>query len=95
VQQGGEMSNFWRNIGDKLNIFFLWCLNNHPGKFFGFLIGFFVALMFILLGFWQTLLLAALSCGGYYLGKCWDDGVWPTGLSKVIHRIPFWGKHKT
>lgn len=88
------MSNFWRSIGDKLNIFFYGVLIIILVNFW-FLIGFFVALMFILLGFWQTLLLAALSCGGYYLGKCWDDGVWPTGLSKVIHRIPFWGKHKT
>ncbi|UWG95712.1 DUF2273 domain-containing protein [Dehalobacter sp. DCM] len=88
------MGNFWRNIGEKITLFFAWCLDNHPGKLFGFLIGFFLALAFIILGFWQTLLLVVLSFGGYFLGKCWDDGAWPPAINSVIHRISFRGKDK-
>lgn len=81
------MNGFWGRIGDKLYNFWLWCLENHPGKLFGFLIGFFTALLIIILGFWQTVLLAGLSYLGYYLGGYWDKGELPAWLSKLVHRI--------
>ncbi|NLI91878.1 MAG: DUF2273 domain-containing protein [Peptococcaceae bacterium] len=86
------MNENWGRIGEKLNSFFFWCLEKHPGKLIGFLIGFFTALCFIIFGFWQTILLAGLSCVGYYVGSWWDEGEFPLWLTRLLHRINFKSK---
>lgn len=87
------MSSFWGKIGEKLNIIVQWSYDNHPGKLIGALTGFFLALLIVIFGFWQTILLFGLTALGYFLGKCWDDREIPPWLNKLIHRISFWGKN--
>lgn len=86
------MNNYWAKIGEKIYCFIQWCFEKYPGRFVGFLIGFFLALMFLLFGFLQTVILIGLSYLGYYLGKCWDEGEVPPWLDKLVHKISF--KHK-
>ncbi|NLO98010.1 MAG: DUF2273 domain-containing protein [Peptococcaceae bacterium] len=64
-----------------------WCLQNHPGKFCGSLLGFVIALTIILLGFWQTIFIIVLTSCGFYLGRCWDQGMLPSCLNRLLHRI--------
>lgn len=88
------MSSFWRSIGEKVTYIIEWSIENHPGKSIGLLAGFTLSLLLIIFGFWQTVLLISLSFTGYYLGKCWDDGILPPWLKKIVHRISFRGKDK-
>jgi len=81
------MNSYWGRIGEKLHNLFFWCLENHPGRLFGFLIGFFVALTIILLGFWQTIVLIGLSYLGYYVGSYWDEGRLPHWAAKIFNTI--------
>jgi uncharacterized membrane protein len=86
------MNDFRRGIWEKLNSSFAWCLEKHPGKSIGFLIGFFTALTIIVFGFWQTLVLAGLSYLGYYVGSWWDKGEVPLWVTRLLHRISGKGK---
>jgi uncharacterized membrane protein len=86
------MSNYWWRMGKGIYNSIQWCFGNHPGKSTGFLVGFFLALAFILLGFWQTIILVGLSSFGYYIGKCWDDRDLPLWLNRLIHRLYFRSK---
>lgn len=86
------MNHYWGKIGEQIYSFIQWSLQNHPGKFFGILTGFILALLFIVLGFWQTLILIGLTYLGYYFGKCWDEGELPSWLTKLVHRISFKNK---
>ncbi|RNC29261.1 MAG: hypothetical protein AWM53_00614 [Candidatus Dichloromethanomonas elyunquensis] len=86
------MNNHWGRIGEKLNHFFFWCLEKHPGKLIGFSIGFTTALAIIIFGFWQTILLAGLSYIGYTVGSWWDEGEFPIWLTKLLHTITLKGK---
>lgn len=79
--------NFWQKIGQTIYEYTKWCLTNHPGKTTGFLLGFAVAFLFIIFGFWRTLLLLGLSYGGYFFGKCWDEKELPLWLEKLINKI--------
>ncbi|KUO58921.1 MAG: hypothetical protein APF84_14325 [Gracilibacter sp. BRH_c7a] len=88
------MSSFWRSLGERITEISEWSIENHPGKSLGLLSGFLLALLLIIFGFLQTVLLIALSCTGYYLGKCWDDGRLPPWLNKIVHRISFRGKDR-
>jgi len=87
------MSERWGKIWEKVTNLILWCFENHPGKSIGLLIGFFLALAFIILGFWQTIFLLVLTYVGYYLGKSWDEGELPSLLTKLLHRISFKSKN--
>lgn len=85
------MKDCWGRIGEKIRSLLQWFWENHPGKLLGTLLGFMLAVLFILLGFWQTVLLISLCLLGFYLGKCWDEGEVPAWLTKLLHRIPFKG----
>lgn len=86
------MNSNWGKIRERIYNSVQWGLENHPGKFIGFLSGFLLALAFIILGFWQTIFLGGLSYIGYYIGKCWDEGQIPSWLNKLVHIIHFKGK---
>ncbi|HHV63623.1 MAG TPA: DUF2273 domain-containing protein [Peptococcaceae bacterium] len=86
------MENNWGKIGAKLVWLLQWCWENHPGKSLGLGIGFLLAVLFIILGFWQTILLFSLSFLGFYCGKCWDQGGLPLWLTNLVHRIIHWKK---
>jgi uncharacterized membrane protein len=81
------MSNFWGKIGTKLVLVLQWCWENHPGKSLGLGLGFTLALLIIVLGFWNTLLLFTLSLLGFYCGKYWDQGDLPFWLKNLVHRL--------
>ena len=49
-------------------------LRPYSGRILLTAIGFVVALLFLTIGFWRTLLIAALTCVGYLMGR-WKDGV--------------------
>ncbi|HBW37504.1 MAG: membrane protein [Peptococcaceae bacterium BRH_c23] len=67
------MSEFWSKIGNKLMNFLVWAIDNHPGKFIGTAIGSLVGLLFVTLGFWQTLVLVLFATVGFIIGKRQDD----------------------
>ncbi len=81
------MGNSWGKIGAKIVIFLQWCWENHPGKSLGLGLGFLLAVLFIVLGFWQTLLLFILSFLGFFGGKCWDERELPFWLRNLVHRL--------
>mgnify|MGYP000846969911 CR=1 FL=1 len=54
---------------DKLMFFFI----NHHGKLIGALIGFFIGILLITLGFFKTIVLLICSVIGYYIGKKVDN----------------------
>lgn len=72
---------------DKIEVFCSWSVENHPGKFFGIIIGFVTSLFIVAVGFWQTLLIAFLSFAGYYLGKCWDEQDLPEWAKKFLNKF--------
>ncbi len=49
----------------------LW--NQHRGKLLGTLFGFWLGVLFLLVGFWRMLIVACLILGGYYFGKKVDE----------------------
>lgn len=49
--------------------------------------GFLIAVLFLTIGFWRTLLILILSVAGYLLGK-WEDG------ALDIERLPIPGRWK-
>ncbi|WP_366557141.1 DUF2273 domain-containing protein [Desulfosporosinus sp. BICA1-9] len=53
--------------------FLVWAIDNHPGKFIGTAIGSLVGLLFVTLGFWQTLVLVLFATVGFIIGKRQDD----------------------
>lgn len=67
------MNGFWAKIGQKTSFFFMWALDNHPGKLIGSGLGFFAGLLMVTLGFWRTLILALFVSVGFILGKRQDD----------------------
>ena len=54
---------------DKLMVFFI----AHQGKIIGALIGFFIGIFLLTLGFFKTLILSLCIMIGYYLGKKIDN----------------------
>lgn len=46
----------------------------HKGKVTGSLLGFFLAVLILIIGFFKALLVVVLSFLGYYLGSRWDQG---------------------
>lgn len=49
-------------------------LRPYSGRILLTAIGFIVAILFLTIGFWRTLLIVVLTCVGYLVGK-WEDGV--------------------
>ncbi|WP_242825394.1 DUF2273 domain-containing protein [Desulfitobacterium dichloroeliminans] len=58
---------------NKISRFFLWALEEHPGKLSGILAGFGIGLLVVVLGFWKALVLALFVLVGLILGKRHDD----------------------
>ncbi len=48
-------------------------LDSHRGKTFGALAGFLLALSVMVLGFWWTLFVLALTAAGYWVGRRFDE----------------------
>lgn len=67
------MSVFWSKIGTKVTNFFIWAMNNHPGKFIGTVIGLLLGLLMVTLGLWKTLVLGLFVTVGFILGKRQDE----------------------
>ncbi len=67
------MSEVWSKIGEKFSGFFVWSLDNHPGKLMGTSIGLVLGLLMVTLGFWRTLVLTIFLILGFMLGKRQDD----------------------
>jgi len=67
------MKELWRRLSQKMAQFFLWALDEHPGKLVGTVGGFLLGLMIILLGLWRALVLAMCVTAGFLLGKRQDD----------------------
>lgn len=67
------MSEFWSKIGEKISMFLVWGIDNHPGKLIGTSIGLVLGLLMVTLGFWRTLLLALFAILGFVLGKRQDE----------------------
>lgn len=67
------MSEFWANVKSKMLNFFMWAMDNHPGKLIGTTVGFFTGLLMVTLGFWRTLVLLLFVLVGFILGKRQDE----------------------
>ncbi|MEL1135182.1 DUF2273 domain-containing protein [Desulfitobacterium sp. THU1] len=67
------MKSFWTELGNKISSFFLWALEEHPGKLLGTLAGFGLGLLVVVLGFWKALALSLFVFVGLTLGKRHDD----------------------
>ncbi|AFQ43049.1 DUF2273 domain-containing protein [Desulfosporosinus meridiei] len=67
------MRGFWLKIEEKISRSLVWALDNHPGKLLGTSIGFMLGLLFVTLGFWQTLVLVLFAVIGFVLGKRQDE----------------------
>jgi len=67
------MKEFWRQVCERLSSFCLQLLERHPGKFFGAVSGFVLGLIFVLLGFWRTLVILLFILVGFFLGKSRDE----------------------
>ena len=67
------MSGFWAQVGQRLSGFFLWALEEHPGKLIGTTLGLGLGLLMITIGFWKTLALALFVLVGFMIGKRQDE----------------------
>jgi len=67
------MSEFWSKIGGIITKFFIWAIENHPGKLIGTSLGLVLGLLMVTLGLWRTLILALFVILGFALGKRQDD----------------------
>ena len=67
------MSEFWSKIREKISVFLVWAIDNHPGKLLGTSIGLVLGLLMVALGFWRTLVLALFVVLGFVIGKRQDD----------------------
>ncbi len=67
------MNGFWSALGMKISSFFLWALEEHPGKLIGVASGFILGLLVVTLGFWKALVLILFILLGLFLGKRHDD----------------------
>lgn len=67
------MNGFWSELGLKITRFFLWALEEHPGKLMGTAAGFILGLLIVVLGFWKALVLSLFVLLGLLLGKRHDD----------------------
>lgn len=67
------MSGFWSKITEKISRFFVWALDNHPGKLIGTSLGFILGLLILILGIWRTLVLFLFVILGFILGKRQDE----------------------
>ena len=78
------MNGVWARAGQGIRRFFLWALNNHPGKFIGITLGFVMGMFVVTLGFWRTLVLTLFVAVGFIIGKRQDDH---QSLSAWLERI--------
>lgn len=67
------MSGFWSKIEEKISLFLVWAIDNHPGKLIGTSVGFLLGLLMVTLGFWRTLVVSLFVVLGFFLGKSQDD----------------------
>jgi uncharacterized membrane protein len=67
------MKGFWAELVLKISGFFIWALDEHPGKLIGTALGFLFGLLVVILGFWKTLVLCLFILIGLLLGKRHDD----------------------
>lgn len=67
------MNGFWAELGAKISTFFLWALEEHPGKLIGTASGLIIGLLVVVLGFWKALTLLIFVLLGMLLGKRHDD----------------------
>lgn len=56
-----------------LSRFFPVWLKPYAGRIVLTVLGFIIAILFLTIGFWATLLIVALCVAGFFLGK-WEDG---------------------
>ena len=71
-----EKDNLW----EQLLILF----SENKGRILGGLLGFFFGILFLMIGFFKTLLLLICTFIGYYLGSRWDmEG----DLKRLLNRI--------
>jgi uncharacterized membrane protein len=56
------------DVGDVKNF-----IAEHPGMFWGTLLGFLFGILLITIGFWRTLILGLMTGIGYAIGKWMDD----------------------
>ncbi|MDF2922008.1 MAG: hypothetical protein K0R57_922 [Paenibacillaceae bacterium] len=59
----------------------LW--ENHRGKLLGTGVGFFLGLLYLIVGFWDMLIFAFILFIGYYMGKKLDRGEKPVQLDHL------------
>ncbi len=67
------MSGFWAKCTEKVSWFFVWAIDNHPGKLIGTSLGFILGLLILILGIWRTLVLVLFVVVGFMLGKRQDE----------------------
>jgi len=67
------MSEFWSKMGAEISGFFVWSIDNHPGKLIGTSIGLVMGFLMVTLGFWRTLVLILFATLGFVIGKRQDD----------------------
>ena len=67
------MENVWQGLKNKAERFFTRALAEHPGKLIGTSCGLGCGILFLLIGFWRSLILAAFVLVGFFLGKSFDD----------------------
>lgn len=67
------MNGFWEQVRARFSGYFLWILEEHPGKLIGTALGLVFGLIFVLLGFWRTVILILFIAAGYMLGKRKDE----------------------
>lgn len=60
----------------------LW--ENHKGKILGAAFGFFLGILYLIVGFWDMLIFAFIVFIGYYMGKKLDQG------ERLIHVEVLW-----
>ena len=66
--------------------FIVWLFTEHRGKCVGVLFGLLIGILFITIGFWQTLLVLLLIGVGYIIGKSWDDPEFAERIINIFKR---------
>ncbi|HWJ02915.1 MAG TPA: DUF2273 domain-containing protein [Verrucomicrobiae bacterium] len=67
------MREFWSKLVERLTVFSLNLIDQHPGKVIGSALGFGIGLFVVVLGFWRSLVICLFVGAGFYLGKRRDE----------------------
>lgn len=63
---------------------FMKLLEEHPGTFIGLIVGIFVGLLFLTVGFWKTLIFSSIVGIGFYIGKKYDNR---EDLKEILEKV--------